>query len=98
MKFLRLLRRQKTCALKIDLSRFEQDKAEKTLPHVLEPIPNYPQDPRAPFRVRGMPNELIEGLMAGDCPLPGIDECQRTTKVIHKLDESAVTGPLCQDS
>jgi hypothetical protein len=65
MNFLRLLRRQKTNALKIDLSKFEQDKAEKTLAHVLELVPNYPEDPRAPFRARGMPNELIEGLMAG---------------------------------
>jgi hypothetical protein len=43
MNFLRLLRRQKTNALKIDLSKFEQDKAEKTLAHVLELVPNYPE-------------------------------------------------------
>jgi adenylate cyclase len=43
----------------------EQDKAEKTLAHVLELRPNYPEDPRAPFIARGMPNELIESLMVG---------------------------------
>lgn len=43
----------------------EQEKAEKTLAHVLELRPNYPEDPRAPFRARGMPVELIEGIMEG---------------------------------
>lgn len=43
----------------------EQDKAEKTLARVLELRPNYPEDPRAPFRARGMPVELIEGIMGG---------------------------------
>jgi class 3 adenylate cyclase/TolB-like protein len=43
----------------------EQEKAEKTLAHVLEMRPDYPEDPRLPFRTRGMPVELIEGLMAG---------------------------------
>ncbi len=43
----------------------EQKKAEQTLARVLELRPNYPKDPRLPFRTRGMPKELIEGLMAG---------------------------------
>lgn len=43
----------------------EQDKAEKTLKHLLELRPDYPEDPRAPFRARGMPRELVEGLMEG---------------------------------
>ena len=43
----------------------EQEKAEKTLAHVLEMRPDYPQDPRLPFRTRGIPDELIEGLMVG---------------------------------
>jgi adenylate cyclase len=43
----------------------EQDKAEQTLAHVLELRPNYPEDPRLPYRTRGMPTELIEGIMAG---------------------------------
>lgn len=43
----------------------EQEKAEKSLAHLLELRPDYPDDPRAPFRTRGMPKELIEGLMEG---------------------------------
>ena len=43
----------------------EQQKAEKSLTHLLELRPDYPEDPRAPFRARGMPKELIEGLMEG---------------------------------
>jgi hypothetical protein len=43
----------------------EQEKAEKTLKHVLELKPDYPEDPRLPFRARGMPTELIEGIMSG---------------------------------
>ena len=43
----------------------EQEKAEQTLARVLELRPNYPEDPRLPFRTRGMPVELIEGLMDG---------------------------------
>lgn len=43
----------------------EQEKAEKTLAHLLELRPDYTDDPRAPFRARGMPPELIEGLMQG---------------------------------
>ena len=43
----------------------EQEKAENTLKHVLELRPNYPEDPRLPFRTRGMPPELIEGIMTG---------------------------------
>ena len=43
----------------------EQRKAEKTLAHLLELRPDYGEDPRAPFRSRGMPTELIESIMAG---------------------------------
>lgn len=43
----------------------EQKKAEEALAHLLELRPDYPNDPRAPFRSRGMPSELIEGLMEG---------------------------------
>jgi TolB-like protein len=43
----------------------QQDKAEQALAHLLEIRPDYPEDPRAPFRARGMPSELIEGLMDG---------------------------------
>ena len=43
----------------------EQEKAEQTLAQVLELRPNYPEDPRLPFRTRGMPAELIEGIMDG---------------------------------
>jgi adenylate cyclase len=43
----------------------EQEKAKKTLKHVLELKPDFPDDPRLPFRTRGMPAELIEGIMSG---------------------------------
>jgi hypothetical protein len=43
----------------------EHERAKKTLAHLLELRPDYPDDPRAPFRARGMPVELIEGLMEG---------------------------------
>lgn len=43
----------------------EQEKAEQTLKHLLEIRPDYPEDPRAPFRARGMPPELIEAIMEG---------------------------------
>ncbi len=43
----------------------EQEKAEQTLAHLLELRPDYSDDPRAPFRSRGMPKELVEGLMEG---------------------------------
>ncbi len=43
----------------------EQEKAEKSLAHLLELRPDYPDDPRAPFRTRGIPVDLIEGLMEG---------------------------------
>ena len=43
----------------------EQSKAEETLKRVLELRPNYPEDPRLPFRTRGMPTELIEGIVTG---------------------------------
>ncbi|KAA3627441.1 MAG: hypothetical protein DWQ08_07785, partial [Proteobacteria bacterium] len=37
----------------------EQDKAERTLSHLLEIRPDYPRDPRAPFRARGTPDNLV---------------------------------------
>jgi hypothetical protein len=43
----------------------ERDKAEKSLARVLALRPDFPDDPRLPFRTRGMPTELIEGIMAG---------------------------------
>jgi adenylate cyclase len=43
----------------------EQDKAEQALAHLLKIRPDYADDPRAPFRTRGMPSELIEILMDG---------------------------------
>ena len=43
----------------------EQEKAEKTLARVLELRPDYADDPRAPFRARGMPADFIEQLMQG---------------------------------
>jgi adenylate cyclase len=43
----------------------EQEKAERALAHLLEIRPDYAKDPRAPFRTRGMPAELIESLMDG---------------------------------
>ena len=43
----------------------EQEKAEENLKHVLELRPNYAEDPRLPFRTRGMPKELIESIMEG---------------------------------
>ncbi len=43
----------------------EQDRAEQTLARVLELRPDYADDPRAPFRARGISPELIEQLMLG---------------------------------
>ncbi|MGI9422516.1 MAG: hypothetical protein ACR2PA_04935, partial [Hyphomicrobiaceae bacterium] len=43
----------------------EQKKAEQALAHLLEIRPNYPKDPRAPFRIRAMEPALVEGLMEG---------------------------------
>jgi len=43
----------------------EQENSEKTLARVFELRPNYADDPRAPFRARGMSVELIEKLMDG---------------------------------
>jgi len=43
----------------------EQENAQKTLAQVLELRPNYADDPRAPFRARGIPADLVEGLMEG---------------------------------
>ena len=55
----------------------EQAKAEEILAHVLEIRPDYPDDPRAPFRARRMTPALIEALMQGlrkaglEVPPPG---------------------------
>ncbi|MCP5075783.1 MAG: hypothetical protein GY947_21145 [Rhodobacteraceae bacterium] len=43
----------------------EQQKAEELLARIREETPDSLKDPRAPFRARGMPTELIEGLMEG---------------------------------
>ncbi len=43
----------------------EADKATVALAHLLDLRPDYAQDPRAPFRARGMPKQLINGLMDG---------------------------------
>lgn len=43
----------------------DQTLAEQTLARVLEMKPDYAKDPRQPFRARGMPDELIEGIMDG---------------------------------
>jgi tetratricopeptide (TPR) repeat protein len=43
----------------------EGQKAAETLEHLLRIRPDYPEDPRAPFRTRGMPPELVEGIMEG---------------------------------
>ena len=43
----------------------EQEKSEKTLEHLLKIRPDYADDPRGPFRARGMPPELIEEIMTG---------------------------------
>ncbi len=43
----------------------EREKAERTLARLLALRPDYAADPRAPFRTRGMPAGLVEGLMEG---------------------------------
>lgn len=43
----------------------EKDKAEQALIYLIKLRPNYPEDPRAPFLIRGMQPELIESLMEG---------------------------------
>jgi TolB-like protein/tetratricopeptide (TPR) repeat protein len=43
----------------------EKSRAEEALAHLLEIRPDYPEDPRAPYRIRGMEPQLIEGLMEG---------------------------------
>ena len=43
----------------------EKSKAKEALDHLLKIRPDYPEDPRAPYRIRGMQKELIEGLMEG---------------------------------
>jgi len=43
----------------------DQAKAEEWVARLRERYPDFEKDPRAPFRARGMPQELIEKLMAG---------------------------------
>ena len=43
----------------------EQQKAEEMAAALRQLFPEYLNDPRAPYRARGMPIELIEGLMEG---------------------------------
>ena len=43
----------------------EQRKAEEMAAALQDRFPEYLNDPRAPYRARGMPKELIEGLMEG---------------------------------
>ena len=56
----------------------EQEKAEQALAHVLKIRPDYSEDPRAPFRTRGMQPELIEGLMEG-LRRAGLEVAQETS-------------------
>ncbi|WP_170575708.1 adenylate/guanylate cyclase domain-containing protein [Ruegeria atlantica] len=52
----------------------QQEKAEETVEYIKEQFPDYQLDPRAPFRARGMPKELIhrvmEGLTMAGFPVP----------------------------
>jgi len=43
----------------------ELEKSRQTLARVLELRPDYEEDPRAPFRARGLSPQLIEHLMQG---------------------------------
>ena len=43
----------------------EQQKAEQLLARIRDEFPNDLHKPRAQFQARGMPKELIEGLMEG---------------------------------
>ena len=43
----------------------EQQKAQEALAHLLEIRPDYPKDPRAPYRTRAFQPEFIEALMDG---------------------------------
>jgi TolB-like protein len=43
----------------------EQQKAAEAVADLRERFPDYHKDPRAPFRARGMPNELIDRVMEG---------------------------------
>ena len=43
----------------------DKNKAQLALADLLKLRPNFPEDPRAPFRIRGMQPELVEGLMEG---------------------------------
>ncbi|WP_170328011.1 adenylate/guanylate cyclase domain-containing protein [Ruegeria arenilitoris] len=58
----------------------QQEKAEETVELIKQKFPNYQSDPRAPFRARGMPNELIhrimEGLTLAGYPVPPKDAAE----------------------
>ncbi|MGI9391857.1 MAG: hypothetical protein ACR2O1_17520, partial [Boseongicola sp.] len=43
----------------------EQQEAEELLARIRDEFPNDLNDPRSPFLARGMPKELIDGLMEG---------------------------------
>ncbi len=43
----------------------QQKKAEETAEYIKQQFPEYQSDPRAPFRARGMPKELIDKIMEG---------------------------------
>ncbi len=43
----------------------DKSRAEEALKHLLRIRPDYPEDPRAPYSIRGMQPELIEALMEG---------------------------------
>ena len=43
----------------------EQQKAQEALAHLLKIRPDFPEDPRAPYRTRAFQPELIEALMDG---------------------------------
>lgn len=43
----------------------QQQKAEETVEYLKQHFPDYDSDPRAPFRARGMPKDLIERIMKG---------------------------------
>lgn len=43
----------------------DQELAEETLARVLDLKPDYPTDPRQPFRARGVTSELINEIVEG---------------------------------
>ena len=50
----------------------DQEMAERTLEKVLELKPDYAEDPRQPFRARGMEKVLVDKLMEG-LTMAGLD-------------------------